>query len=233
MHHTGKRPEVVRLNSSIMSITSTQANRGQSTTVQEPPFWNDFLEKIPFCVELQQGFEQILDELMRFVSSNKPFMDYPKYGNLYSNSWEAFPLSTFEGEFIAMAKGQLGFDLDAFVAHARKNLPFISQILTPLESQGHLRNVFVSRLIRGSEIHPHRGWTPDFLRIHLGLVCDPQCTITVGSTTQAWLPGQLLAFKDGGPYLHSVSHKGQHERVVLSVDLRISYALQFIPQLSP
>lgn len=215
-----------------MSIPSTWSNSWHNAATQEPPFWNDFLERIPFCVELQQGFAQILEELMHFVRGNKPFMEYPKYGNLYSNSWEAFPLSIFEGEFIAMAKGQLGFDLDTFVARARQNLPFISQILTPLESAGHLRNVFVSRLVPGSEIHPHRGWTPDFLRIHLGLVCDPQCTITVGTTTQTWTAGQLLAFKDGGPYLHSVSHKGQHERIVLSVDLRISYVQQFITHLN-
>lgn len=215
-----------------MSIPSTRSNGWHSAAAQEPPFWNDFLEKIPFCVELQQSFAQILEELMRFVRSDKPFMDYPKYGNLYSNSWEAFPLSIFEGEFIAMAKGQLGFDVDAFVTRARQNLPFISRMLTPLESAGHLRNVFVSRLMPGSEIHPHRGWTPDFLRIHLGLVCDPQCTMTVGTSTQTWMPGQLLAFKDGGPYLHSVSHKGQHERIVLSIDLRISYAQQFIAQLN-
>lgn len=159
-------------------------------------------------------------------------MDYPKYGNLYDQVWEAFPLSLFEGEFISMAKGKLGFDLDAFVNQAKHHLPTISSLIGPLEKQGTLRNVFVSRLVPGSQIHPHRGWTPDFLRVHLGLVCDPLCTITVGNVTKTWAPGKLLAFKDGGPYLHSVSHRGSHERIVMSIDLRLSYLAQFIPNIN-
>lgn len=212
-----------------MSISPNIASGTPIQGITEPPFWDDFLEEIPFCISLQQNFTGILQELRNFVLTAQPFMDYPKYGNLYSNSWEAFPLSVFEGEFVSLAKGQLGFDLDAFVCRARSQLPVISALLAPLESQGHLRNVFVSRLLPGSEIHPHRGWTPDFLRIHMGLVCDPLCTMTVGPVTRTWHPGELLAFKDGGPYLHSVSHKGTKERIVLSVDLRMTYITQFIP----
>lgn len=214
-----------------MSTLPATVTTSQVKNIIEPPFWDDFLEKIPFCQELQHSFADILEELQKFVLTSRPFMDYPKYGNLYSKSWEAFPLSLFEGEFISMTKGQLGFDLGAFVARARPQLPVISALLAPLEQQGDLRNVFVSRLIPGSEIHPHRGWTPDFLRIHMGLVCDPMCTMTIGSVTQTWAPGKLLAFKDGGPYLHSVSHKGTQERIVLSIDLRMRYVAQFIPHI--
>jgi hypothetical protein len=199
---------------------------------QEPPFWDAFLDAVPFCVALQKSQPQILSELNHFVASQQPFMDYPKYGNLYSHTWEAFPLSLFEGEFIAMAKGQLGFDLEEFVARARGHLPVISALLAPLEKQGDLRNVFVSRLLPGSVIHPHKGWTPDFLRIHLGLICDPHCTINIGTVTRSWVPGKLLAFKDGGPYLHSVRHQGSHERIVLSIDLRLSYLARFIPAIN-
>ena len=212
-----------------MSMPPSPTAGPHATGLQEPPFWDDFLGAIPFCQLLEEKHLQILDELKQFVLTDKPFMDYPKYGNLYSNSWEAFPLSIFEGELIEMAKGQLGFDLEAFVAHARLKLPRISDILTPLESEGHLRNVFVSRLLPGSVIHPHRGWTSNFLRIHLGLICDPLCAITVGPRTQTWSVGKLLSFKDGGAYLHSVRHRGSHERIVMSVDLRLSYLEQFIP----
>jgi aspartyl/asparaginyl beta-hydroxylase (cupin superfamily) len=98
-----------------------------------------------------------------------------------------------------------------------------------LEEAGHLRNGFVSRLRPGSVIHPHRGWTNQYLRIHMGLLCDPACRLTVGTETHAWRPGQLLAFKDGGPYLHSVRHDGSRDRVVVSFDLRLSYVAPFIP----
>ena len=67
-------------------------------------------------------------------------MDYPKYGNLYSKSWEAFPLSIFENEFINSDEAQLDFNLDQFVAQARSQLQVTSALLSPLETQGHLRN---------------------------------------------------------------------------------------------
>jgi len=216
-----------------MSIPASTINlKSPANRIPEPPFWDEFLIDIPFCNQLIEDYLIINNELINFINSKKPFMDYPKYGNLYDRTWEAFPLSLFEGEFISMAKGKLGFDLDAFVEQAKGNLPNTSALLGPLENQGVLRNVFVSRLTPGSEIHPHKGWTSDFLRIHLGLVCDPLCTITIGNVTKTWVPGQLLAFKDGGPYLHSVSHRGSHERIVMSFDLRLSYVAQFIPRIN-
>lgn len=215
-----------------MSIPATNIYaKFSADSIGEPPFWDEYLEKIPFCILMQQKYLAIHQELVKYIDLAHPFMHYPKYGNLYDQTWQAFPLSLFEGEFISMAKGQLGFDLDAFVAQARQQLPVTSALLDPLENQGELRNVFISRLLPGSEIRPHKGWTPDFLRIHLGLVCDPLCTITVGSVTKTWTRGKLLAFKDGGPYMHSVSHKGVKERIVMSVDLRISYVAQFIPNI--
>jgi aspartyl/asparaginyl beta-hydroxylase (cupin superfamily) len=93
-----------------------------------------------------------------------------------------------------------------------------------------LRNVFVSRLIPNSTINPHRGWTPDYLRMHLCLVADPGCKMTVGDVTRTWEVGELMAFKDGGPYLHHVKHRGQHERIILSYDIDLNYVAQFIPE---
>jgi len=199
----------------------------------EPPFWNAQLQHIPLCVELTQHFDAIQQELMAFIDASQPFMPSPKYANLYVNTWDAFPLSKFQGEFVELSKKNLSFNLERLVAFARARLPTLSGLIAPLEAQGHLRNVFVSRLLPGSVINPHRGWTPEFLRIHLGLRCDPQCCITVGEETQTWTPGQMLAFKDGGPYLHSVRHEGTQERIVLAIDLTLRYCNTFIPGIDP
>jgi aspartyl/asparaginyl beta-hydroxylase (cupin superfamily) len=200
---------------------------------QEPPFWNAQLPQIPFCVELCRNFPAIQQEITAFIENSHPFMDYPKYANLYINTWEAFPLSKFQGEFVELSKQNLNFNLERIVAYARNRVPTLSELMAPLEEEGHLRNVFVSRLLPGSIINPHRGWTPDFLRVHIGLRCDPYCRITVGSETQTWSEGQLLAFKDGGPYLHSVRHDGTRERIVLAIDLTLSYVNRFIPGIDP
>jgi carbamoyl-phosphate synthase small subunit len=67
----------------------------------------------------------------------------------------------------------------------------------------------------------------------LRLLADAGCRITVGPETRTWKTGQLLAFKDGGPHLHSVMHEGEHERIVMSYDLSLRYLGQFIPELAP
>ena len=204
-----------------------------STAKAEPPFWDDQLHRVPWCVELLSKAARIRDEVVDFVSSSRPFMPYPKYGNLYSNTWDAFPLSIFQGEHIELSRKSLEINMSPLVTAYRKRLPVASSVIAPLEAEGVLRNVFVSRLIPGSIIHPHRGWTPDYLRIHLGLVCDPGCAITVGDVTRTWEPLALLAFKDGGPYPHSVVHHGTGPRLILSHDLRLDYVARFIPEVLP
>jgi aspartyl/asparaginyl beta-hydroxylase (cupin superfamily) len=61
------------------------------------------------------------------------------------------------------------------------------------------------------------------MRVHLGLVCDPLCEITVGPDKRTWKEGELLAFKDGGAYPHSVTHNGTHDRLILIFDLTLDY----------
>jgi aspartyl/asparaginyl beta-hydroxylase (cupin superfamily) len=202
------------------------------TLPTEPAFWNDHLHQVPLCAELRQNFLTIQSEIRSFIDAAHPFMAYPKYANLYTNTWDAFPLSKFQNEFAELSQKNLNFNLDRIVAFTRNRLRTLSGLITTLEQEGHLSNVFVSRLLPGSVINPHRGWTPDFLRIHLALYADPYCRITVGNETQTWVEGELLAFKDGGPYLHQVRHDGTSERIILSLDLTLIYLEQFIPGIS-
>jgi hypothetical protein len=198
---------------------------------EEPPFWDHMLHQVPWAQDVLSKAADIREEIVRFIPQYRPFMPYPKYANLYQNTWDAFPLSVFQGEHIELSKEKLAVSMAPLITMFRNKLPLTSSTIAPLESEGHLRNVFVSRLIPGSIINPHRGWTPDYLRIHLCLVEDPDCHITVGPVTRTWQTDQFLAFKDGGPHLHSVVHKGQHERIILSYDLNLNYLKQFIPEL--
>lgn len=197
---------VSRLGVSVSSTAGQQPGAGETA---EQPFWNQEVLAIPLCQSLVQSYQEILLELTELTIQHKPFMTFPEYG-LYSTGWEAFPLSLYEGEF----SNQMNMDMKDLSREIRRHLPIMAELIEPLEQSGHLRNVFVSRLRPGAVIHPHRGWTPDFLRIHLGLMCDPGCRITVGEETHTWQPGHLLAFKDGGPYLHSVRHDGSRDRII-------------------
>lgn len=202
------------------------------TLSKEPPFWNEHLHQVPLCCALRQNFSEIQREIRSFIDAAHPFMAYPKYANLYTNTWDAFPLSKFQNEFAELSEKNLYFNLDRIVAFTRSRLPTLSGLISHLEQEGHLSNVFVSRLLPSSVINPHRGWTPDFLRVHLALYADPYCRITIGEETQTWVEGELLAFKDGGPYLHQVRHDGTQERIILSLDLSLNYLEQFIPGIS-
>jgi aspartyl/asparaginyl beta-hydroxylase (cupin superfamily) len=213
------------------TLPSPNLNSAANSLAKEPPFWTCELPRIPWCQTLKANAADIRLEILSFIGRYRPFMPYPKYANLYNNTWDAFPLSVFQGEHIELSRNNLSFNMKPLIATFRAQLPVTTRMITDLEEQGNLRNVFVSRLIPGSVINPHRGWTPDFLRIHLCLVEDPDCHITVGDETVTWTEGELLAFKDGGPYLHAVQHQGQLERIVISFDLKLTYVAQFIPEI--
>ncbi|HET6266177.1 MAG TPA: aspartyl/asparaginyl beta-hydroxylase domain-containing protein [Acidobacteriota bacterium] len=210
--------------------------------MNEPRFWNDELDRVPFCNTLIQRYNEIKNEILTFIKTKQPLRDYPQFSyvnpqnqqqesRLYENYWKAFPLSTFHEDFVELSKDSLGYDLAAYAEWTKSQCPVTYGIIRDLEQQGNLANTFVSRLEPASYIKPHFGWCFTYLRIQLGLVCDPQCEITVGDETQTWHEGKLLAFKDGGAFPHSVRHNGTRERVILSVDLRLIYLKKFIPHI--
>lgn len=205
-------------------------------------FWDEYLKNVPICKHLTQHSQDIKIEILEYLQQPDALFDYPIYmieGEksesipLYENIWKAVPFSRFEGEFVSDPNSD-EYDLISMISEKSKwNCPTISTLISGLEGEGNLVNCFVSKLFPGSVINPHRGWTRDFMRIHMGLVCDPECKITVGEETRTWEEGKLLAFKDGGEYPHSVKHNGVSERIILSMDLRISYLQKFVPELKP
>ena len=110
--------------------------------------------------------------------------------------------------------------------HARKFFPTFNSIIETY-SPNTCSACNISVVSPGTKIAPHFG-TKGYLRIHLCLVNDQQCTITVGEETKQWEEGHILAFKDGGPYPHSVNHSGSKDRVVIIFDLPIDYVKKYI-----
>lgn len=85
----------------------------------------------------------------------------------------------------------------------------------------------ISVVSPGTYIAPHVG-IAGYFRLHLCLVNDEGCSITVGDEISNWQEGKILAFKDGGPYPHSVAHNGSKDRVIIIFDLPINYVKQYI-----
>jgi len=200
--------------------------------MREPRFWQDHLTEFSLCVHLKAMYPTIKKEILDFLEMPHALHDYPQYKiyydknakNLYENVWKAAPLSKFEREYIDTEQDTLESQYArTVVAYAKKQCPTVDLCIQELEDIGVLRNAFISKLEPGSVIHPHKGRSNDYMRIHLCIIEDPMCRITVDDETRTWKEGQILAFKDGEPFFHSVKHEGSSTRIILSVDVRLDY----------
>ena len=210
---------------------------------KEPAFWQNQLVEEPICKALVQNWEAIRDEVLSLKETHpKWFAKYPKFKiedpetqqivRMYDNDWTITALSRLSENYEAennRAEKTGGSSLEKLVKRYRSRLlPTLHNIVDQPDNNGILTNIFVSILSPGAIIRPHQGYSKDYMRIHMGLVCDPKCKLTVGDETRTWEPGKLLAFKDGGPYYHSVVHNGMDDRYILSFDLKLDYLENYI-----
>lgn len=208
----------------------------------EPYFWDQYLYEEPICKSLVDNWQTIRDELLKLNEKYPQFYGpYPKYKiidsetqkkvKMYENNWTVGPISKYDVHHMELNTIHKKYSLDLLdtISKYRKRLlPTIHKIISQEEETGNLANSFVSIIGPGTIIRPHQGYSNEFMRIHLGLICDPQCKITVGEETRTWEEGKLLAFKDGGPYYHSVFHNGINDRYILSIDLKLDYLSKYI-----
>jgi len=199
-------------------------------------FWDEYLNEVPLVKELKDNFSAIQEEIIKYCDAPLSLFDYPKYQiegvNLYEHYWKAAPISMFEGEFVSSyATEQERQFLNIVIKNAKDKCPVTNSVISPYEKDNILHNAFISRLIPGSVINPHTGWTNVYMRIHLGISCDPYARISVADESRTWEEGKILAFKDGPPLKHSVVHAGTKERIILSVDVKIDYLRNFVPEL--
>ena len=210
---------------------------------KEPAFWQDKLQDEPICKALIHHWQTIRDEILQLQETHHQwFVKYPKFKvtdpdtnesvRMYDNNWIVTALSQLDENYQAensRAEKTGGNTLEKLVKRYRsKLLPTLHNIVDQADQDQILTNMFVSILSPGVIIRPHQGYSKDYMRIHLGLLCDPKCKLTVGDETRTWEEGKLLAFKDGGPYYHSVFHSGINDRYILSVDLKLDYLSKYI-----
>lgn len=204
----------------------------------ETHFWDERIKDVPICQELVKNYSDIKSEVIEFIKQPNVLFDYPKYNigqnyELYENYWKACPLTDWIPEEYLNSKAtpQERQYFMFLVNKTKQNCPTIANIIKDLEEQGHIANGFISRLLPGTVIRPHRGWVEGWIRTHLGLVCDPECKMKLGEEVRTWEEGKLLAFHDGDTVCHSVNHKGTQERIVVSVDISIKYLRTIIPDI--
>jgi hypothetical protein len=213
--------------------------------MKEPAFWEDVIRSVPVCQNLIANWQKIKDEVENYSSGENSifFIKYPeiKVDNpdgegpmveLYNGGdWKIATagvrpdetMRAWGGSFLQdYVKKKIGVNLSDAVAVVPSLLPTFNSIVKELENSGHLFNAFVSYIGPGTEIAPHKG-DARWMRVHLGLIADPKCVMKVGDETRTWVEGDIFAFKDGGPYSHSVVHSGDRTRVALVFDLHLNY----------
>lgn len=73
-----------------------------------------------------------------------------------------------------------------------------------------------SLLHPGCKIQPHKGYSDEVLRSHLGLICPQPSWIEVGGQQHHWRAGEVIVFDD--TQLHSACNDSSATRVVLIAD---------------
>ena len=201
-------------------------------------FWDDKIKNFPLTDNLLNNFESVKKEVLTYINKPNILQDYPNYkiagyDKIYEKYWKATPVTLLKEESVSTRTSSTSHgndENDKIIAYLinqfRINCPLTYSIIKEEESVGNATNGFISRLIPGSVINPHVGYTNKYMRIHFGLVCDPECKITVGNDTKAWEEGKILAFNDGDK--HSVIHNGTNERIILSLDVPVKYLRKYI-----
>jgi hypothetical protein len=213
--------------------------------MKEPSFWEDHVREIPVCQDLIANWRKIKEEVETYSSGDNSifFIKYPEIRvdnpnddgsmvNLYSGGdWKIATagvrpdetMRAWGGSFLKdYVKNKIGVDLNDAISVVPSLLPTFNSIVKELEDAGYLFNAFVSFVSPGTEIAPHKG-DARWMRIHLGLASDDNCIMRVGDEERTWVEGDIFAFKDGGPYAHSVSHKGDRTRVAIVFDIHLDY----------
>lgn len=144
---------------------------------------------------------QIKQEALALMGSGGAFKPWHE-PEIYEGGWDAY------GVFWA------GREVDR-----RTRAPVAKEILSSWDSV--VFNAGYSLMRPGARIKPHVGYTPDVLRLHLGVhapVSDPALVgLRVGGETRGWAEGACLLFDDTQE--HCAWNKSAEPRVVLLVDL--------------
>jgi hypothetical protein len=186
--------------------------------------------------------------VLKYPTYTRPSLDDPSIKQkVYDGTWGIAPLGikkpknykdnknfdhnplfgTSEKFLEKYTKWNTGKTVDENLEFQSTQFPYFHEILER-HDEGCLMSAALSLLTPGSVINPHTGGD-HFIRCHLCLVNDEQCSMTVNYETRKWENGKITAFEDR--VRHSVIHAGTEDRLVLLFDISIDYAKKYIKDL--
>ncbi len=152
------------------------------------------VEDYPFLWPLRDHWQEILAEFHKYRYLAKTF----ERTDLHNNLWEIYFL-------IHRNEREPAWDLCPVTRSLIENIPGL-----------YLAGFSIQ--YPGARIYPHRGYTTDVWRSHLGLICPSGAWIEVARERYEWREGEMVVFDDMRKH-HSANESDQ-ERVILMVDFK-------------
>lgn len=211
----------------------------------EPPFWDNFLDVEPLCKSLIANFPSIKKEALNLRKIGFLYGKFPVSEIKLKNNesikfyiitktvrWSIAPFfgSRYDTHARRRASKLMLLKADIGAFFIRLLCPTTYSLLRDLFKKKIVLNAYFTIASPGVHIKPHIHPISNGvhrMNIHLGICCDPDATVTVGEETRTWEEGKLLAFKNSGPYRHSVEHRGTKDRLILIVELDVKYLEQY------
>ena len=151
------------------------------------------MTEYPAVSILEQHWQGILEECLKVTDLIK----WPET-SIYEGSWDVYGIYGIDGKAI-----------DSNV----KECPFTAKVVQQIPG---MRTAGFSWIDPGCEIKPHKGYTDEVLRCHLGLVVpEGDCALQVEETIYRWEVGKAFVFDDR--LLHSAWNRTNSKRCVLLV----------------
>jgi len=150
----------------------------------------------PFLKPLEDNWEQIKTEFLGI-----PKDDFEKYfvDELHNGKWKVWGLY---------------YQQQWFLEHMQQ-CPKTTELIQQIPG---LSEAGFSILEAGAKLEPHVGWTDQFMRCHLPLICTPKAYLSVEGEQYIWTEGKIVVFDDMKE--HYAVNESDIDRVVLIVDFK-------------
>ena len=167
------------------------------------------VEKFPFLHSIQDAWKDILEEYEQHIKlgsqsglTDEPGLIWPwPEKELYNKGWKTVGL---------VYKGRDDF---RYTQEVKKHFPITNGLVRSIP------NVYMagfSILEPKTRIFPHKGYTHEVYRSHLGLITPKGAWLEVDGERVEWEQGKMFVFDD--MVTHSAYNGSDEERVILLLD---------------
>lgn len=184
-------------------------------------------QEFPFLSDLESNWEDVLEELNGLLyteaEANVSYFQEWHEKEIYAGSWDVYGLY-WEGK------------------KKKDNCERCPKTTALVESIPGMVNAGFSALAPETHIRPHRGYSSEVLRCHLGLITPKPlpdydrrsspvlssgvCGLRIANEIYHWSPGKAFVFDDTQE--HEAFNHGDRTRFILLVDFKKPFEMAFL-----